>query len=478
MFVPEDGENLSEKTREAYSLYRSGNFAQAVETFKKEAKGGDEAAIFALGALLQEGRTKLISGSPEDYFTAAAKKDYAPAQFNLARMLVVDPERVSEGVSWMEKAAENGSRKGMLFCAVSSLEGASGFEKDPAAALKWLTKADEAGVPEAKLYLGRMYQAGFGVEKDVEKAKALVSEAADTGLDDALHYLASSYLSGGLGEKSSEKALELFRKGAGQEDGRIFQLALGGLYENGQGVEKDYSKALFWYDKAVSSGDAAAYNKLGFFHERGMGVPADEAKALEFYKRGAEAGVAVSMYNVAQMHDSGKGMAAPDQPEAARWLYKAANTGMGRAQLELANRYLSGNGLMEDKIAAAAWLERASQSGYPQAQLRFAQLLEGGDGIPRSMLGAARWYQSAARAGLPEAMFRLGQLYEQGIGTAPNPMKALGYYLGAAGAGHEAATERRDYVSTGLSEERRGEAEAFRNAGFKVPVKESAETEE
>ena len=478
MLMPEEGENLAPGTKEAYNLYKTGNIEQAITKFQSEAKAGDEAAIFALGALLREGQSGgLIKGSPEDYFLKAAEKDYAPAQFNLGKLMIDDPERGGNGVAWMRKAAENGSRPALLFASIGSLDGSGGFERDPSEAFKWLTMADERGIPEAKFYLGRMYQAGYGLDKDLDKARALVIAASENGVDDAMLFLAASYLNGSLGEKSSEKALEIYRKGAGRADGRVYQLALGGLYEAGSGVEKDYSKALFWYDKAVSNGEVSAYNKLGFFHERGMGVPVDEEKALGFYKRGAEAGVAVSMYNVAQMLDGGKGVSAPDKPGAARWLHKAALSGMALAQLELSKRYITGEGLMQDSIAAAAWLERAAVGGSSDAQLQLAQLLEGGEGFPRSLPRAARWYQAAAVAGKPEAMFRMGQLYEEGIGTQVNRVKAMGYYSGADKVGYAPAKERLTAVSGALTEEQRAEATAFRDAGFKVPVKEGGSTE-
>ena len=52
-----------------------------------------------------------------------------------------------------------------------------GFDKDLAAALKWLQKAADAGNTDALVTLGTMYLNGEGVEKDAQKAQELFTRA-------------------------------------------------------------------------------------------------------------------------------------------------------------------------------------------------------------------------------------------------------------------------------------------------------------
>ncbi|MDR1275864.1 MAG: sel1 repeat family protein [Candidatus Accumulibacter sp.] len=69
------------------------------------------------------------------------------------------------------------------------------------------------------------------------------------------------------------------------------QYILGVLYQNGEGVRKDYAKAAKWFKKAAEQGDARAQNNLGLLYAEGRGVPKDDAKAAEWLRKAAEGGV-------------------------------------------------------------------------------------------------------------------------------------------------------------------------------------------
>ena len=60
---------------------------------------------------------------------------------------------------------------------------------------------------------------------------------------------------------------------------------LGTLYENGQGVARDYNKAAALYKHACDSKDAIGCYNLGGFYERGQGVEQDYTKAVKLYKK-------------------------------------------------------------------------------------------------------------------------------------------------------------------------------------------------
>ena len=56
-------------------------------------------------------------------------------------------------------------------------------------------------------------------------------------------------------------SVELVRK-AESGDAKA-QAQLGVCYERGDGVAKDYSRAVYWYQKAAAQGQAVAINNLG-----------------------------------------------------------------------------------------------------------------------------------------------------------------------------------------------------------------------
>lgn len=68
------------------------------------------------------------------------------------------------------------------------------------------------------------------------------------------------------------------------------QFRLGSLYENGDGVPRDFAKARQWYEKAAAQGDAKAQFYLGIQSAYGEGGPLDLVQAHMWYSLAAENG--------------------------------------------------------------------------------------------------------------------------------------------------------------------------------------------
>ena len=64
------------------------------------------------------------------------------------------------------------------------------------------------------------------------------------------------------------------------------------MYENGCGVDQNYSTAVEWYRKAAEhrygNEAATAQLHLGRMYENGLGVDQDYATAVEWYRKAAE----------------------------------------------------------------------------------------------------------------------------------------------------------------------------------------------
>ena len=65
------------------------------------------------------------------------------------------------------------------------------------------------------------------------------------------------------------------------------QFYLGLLYENGDGVPRDFSKAREWYQKAAAQGEAKAQFYLGMQSAYGEGGPMDLVQAYMWYSLAA-----------------------------------------------------------------------------------------------------------------------------------------------------------------------------------------------
>ena len=59
---------------------------------------------------------------------------------------------------------------------------------------------------------------------------------------------------------------------------------IGALYDGGNGVPRDYSKAMKWWRKAASAGDGLAMVGIGYLY-MGHGVPQDFTKAMKWFRR-------------------------------------------------------------------------------------------------------------------------------------------------------------------------------------------------
>jgi TPR repeat protein len=62
----------------------------------------------------------------------------------------------------------------------------------------------------------------------------------------------------------------------------------GASYEFGNGVTKDYTKAVMWYRKAAEQGMASAQYFLGGCYRDGKGVGTNIVEAVTWFRKAAE----------------------------------------------------------------------------------------------------------------------------------------------------------------------------------------------
>jgi localization factor PodJL len=109
-----------------------------------------------------------------------------------------------------------------------------------------------------------------------------------------------------------------------------------------------------------------------------------------------------------------------------------AVSGDPAAQLEVADRLLSGHNVAQDPVAAAIWLEKAAAQGLAPAQHRLGSLYEKGSGVARDLSKARIWYERAAAAGNVRAMHNLGVIHaEGGLGRPDFDAAAVWFRLAA-----------------------------------------------
>lgn len=116
------------------------------------------------------------------------------------------------------------------------------------------------------------YLEGDGVPQDMTKAAALLDQAAEPE-----KYQKQGLLADLFGGQSSSVAPN---PGA--------QMELGLLYQEGQGVDRDPTKAVALYTRAAFSDDPAAQAELGILYEKGIGVTKDPVTAYAWFSLAAD----------------------------------------------------------------------------------------------------------------------------------------------------------------------------------------------
>ena len=105
------------------------------------------------------------------------------------------------------------------------------------------------------------------------------------------------------------------------------------MYEDGNGVSKDFEEAVKWYREAAEQGDAAAQCNLGHIYIRGENVEQDFKEALKWYRKAAEQGDEQAQYNLGIMHNKGDGV-LPDYVTAYAWANIAEANGFDVKKFE------------------------------------------------------------------------------------------------------------------------------------------------
>lgn len=202
--------------------------------------------------------------------------------------------------------------------------------------------AAQKGNPEAQYCLGIHYKYGTeGFRKKSSLAMEWLQKAADQGYVQAFASLAHSYLEGDTCLQSNSQFIEWasrylestnYDSGCSDATRDGFALQIGIFYLKGEGVERDYNKAVRWLCIPAINGNAEAQFWLG----------------MAFYKEEST----VFCYT-----------------DAVRWFESAAKQGHMDAQRTLGLCYLLGEGVEADINSARSWFTKAAEQGDEHAML-------------------------------------------------------------------------------------------------------------
>ena len=224
----------------------TGYWAQCEKWLLQSANHGNPKGMEFLGRFYYDNGRNIAGGINPGVNNAPippALQAQAEAKFKLSR-------------EWFQRAAEKGDVYAMGNLALM-LDSGVGGPRDPEGAAQWRARV-KAG-PDAT----------FARKATADPGKLAMDAAWQSG-----HYVDAI--------KNAQASAE---KGDANAEG-----LLGRAYYEGVGVPRNYSTALFWFNKSVAQGNADAMFFLGLMYEHGRGVNQDIPKSMDLFDRAAEKG--------------------------------------------------------------------------------------------------------------------------------------------------------------------------------------------
>lgn len=201
--------------------------------------------------------------------------------------------------------------------------------------------------------------------------------------------------------------------------------------------QKDFRTVLSELIPMAESKDTFALSTLGFMYETGEGVDRDYEKAMKYYRQAADLGLDVAQLNTGRMFSNGKGV-TKNQDEAIKWYRMAADQGLSDAQFDLALALESG-GRIEDLMEAIPLYQKSADQGNFKAQVNLGLWYKNTNGVFQDDGKAFSLFKKAAEQGNTAGQFNLAEMYKNARGTSINLSEAAKFYKLAADKGLQQA---------------------------------------
>jgi len=257
-------------------------------------------------------------------FDDAQKAGSVAALFSLATLFDYSdaPLEDQEGASVMlKKAASQGFAPAMYELGLRYMNGSFGEERDDSQGFEWIAKAADSGLVDAMVEAGQDLWSSRGVDgSNPRRAIGLLQQAAEAGSTTAKRDLGLHYYYGKIvyDDKGQTSANSLLQ---------------------------DKSQALLWFGRAATDGDPVAEFNLAFMMDRGEGLPSPQPEIAErYYRLSAHGGDEDAELELAERLISGRVLSKPEngEDEALDLLNRALSQGSAEAALDLARVYRDG----------------------------------------------------------------------------------------------------------------------------------------
>ncbi len=251
------------------------------------------------------------------------------------------------------------------------------------------------------------------------------------------------------GHEESKNEIRICISKAEETNDSVFQYEIGRCYLDGFCVDADPFKAVRYFEKSASLGNADAQDALGWCYENNIGVEMkDSEKAFALYQQAAEQENTKAEVSLGRCYFEGIGV-EPNYEEAVKWFTKAAENGNHWAQDKLGWCYEKALGVEQNYEEAFKWYKKAAEQGNVAAWNSLGGCFFNGRGVLQDYYAAARWFEKAAEKGNHWAQYGLAKCYISGYGVAQSYEEAIELYQKAADQGNPCAKQELENIWAG-----------------------------
>lgn len=329
------------------------------------------------------------------------------------------PQHRDAAVTWLERAGDHGVPEALYAAARMELVDL-GDDLESVAGENLLKRAARKNVVEAQKELGlRLVAKGahWGYLHFSAYAWLLMAEANGAVVDDDALAEPSARLSEERRQEARTKVqrsfggdipyLWLLRDDPGQANNWKDQLEIALRWD-------ECSRALSVLEGARRGGEAVAEYKSAELYNDGICVTQNFDRAFEHYLLAARGGYGLSKFPLSLMYYDGRG--TPRDLAQARHWFKASALTLVRSFYCPGERLRDARGYMPERyydnlppelVAEIEWLAEI-EDGDPRTLFETAVRVRDGDGLPQDRSAAVNWFFRAGDRGLPEAYYVVG----------------------------------------------------------------------
>ncbi|MDE6885855.1 MAG: sel1 repeat family protein [Helicobacteraceae bacterium] len=235
-----------------------------------------------------------------------------------------------------------------------------------------------------------------------------------------------------LAQKGSyAEAFNLFSKACDEMGDADGCLGVGLMYMYAVGTNGDHAKALKYYKRACSGGNALACSNLASIYDNGTDIiPQDKLMASELYMVGCNGGDVFACNNLGYMYANGIGV-KKDYFKSLQYYKFACDAGssLGCYNLGLLSNTYNIFGLNKDKLGILDLNYIACNQGDLIGCANLGYMYATGlKDTPISDYNAVKYLNIACEGGILSSCNNLAVMYENGSGVRQNYDKAMELY--------------------------------------------------